>query len=495
MASTSSTPAAEDSQSSPDVKVTYVIYPKDGTNKADVETVENYLKFYSEESSFYTSQTKTVGVNFWLAKLSHRHAQLLTTALAKETHSIYPQLFGRASNVISQHPDPTTAIHYQDYPFIKEAPIDHLAFVCQEEGRSLKDYRNRYYFDDSEPLPGRGVPVYVVDTGANLDHKEFRRIRQDVEWIHIGEDINAEENAEDDSGMDPLQLCTEGKSHGTAMLSLVTGERLGVSKAVKPYLVRVPRCRVPTVTSGNASSGATLEHWLEAVSKVCDHLTETSAETKAIMLMAFQVERKALVRHGVDHAKGFDCRIFFLLQNLVSMGVLPITGAGNNTQMGNKIDGLPANFGRTNYERQIPELLVVGGIHTTEFNLVAQTDFDRGLPHIFAPAFGLRVANGNYAQWARRDGKDGEYRGTKGSSCAAAITAGLAAYFWRLVQIGSLGLADKSPLGLKNYIISDELKWSRCSDVHGRELPAIWNGAIMPTLSEHVQAQLPPPGL
>ena len=38
----------------------------------------------------------------------------------------------------------------------------------------------RYWFDDSA---GNGVNVYVVDTGANLDHSEFSYSNQRTRWL------------------------------------------------------------------------------------------------------------------------------------------------------------------------------------------------------------------------------------------------------------------------------------------------------------------------
>lgn len=57
---------------------------------------------------------------------------------------------------------------------------------------------------------------------------------------------------------------------------------------------------------------------------------------------------------------------------------------------------------------------------------------------------------------------------------AAAITAGLAAYFLKLEQAGKLSI-DRSPLGLKAYITSNDLAWARTGQ--DGDLLSIWNGA------------------
>ncbi|KAI1407637.1 peptidase S8/S53 domain-containing protein [Hypoxylon sp. FL1857] len=459
-----------------DVEVTYVIYPKDGVDKNQTVMIAEKLRAHALPSTLYTSQTERVGINFWLAKLSHKSADLLAVELANEIASIYPQLATDGYNPRYDTFDQTIAITYQDKPEPPDTIIDHLVFVCQQKGKSLQEYQGRYYYDNADPLPGRDVPVYIIDTGANLDHKEFDQVRDQVEWLHVGQDVDGH-TAKDDSSTDPNQdLNTSsylGKAHGTSMLSLVTGARMGVSKGVKPYLVRMPRRVIPGHAGGNRTGKPTNEDWLEGISKVNDHLIGRSTETKAILLLAIHVPRSSFERDGKDCSLGFDGRMRFLLNDLVSKGVLPITGAGNDRT--NTIDGLPANYGRR--DKPIPELLVVGGVDSMSFDLNSQTDFGQGLPHIFAPSSGVKCADGNHSLWGLRR-IDNTYRSATSSSCAAAITVGLAAYFLRLAQIGRLKI-DMSPLGLKNYILSDNLKWSR-KDHFGRELPAIWNGVELP---------------
>ncbi|OTA53054.1 hypothetical protein K449DRAFT_402198 [Hypoxylon sp. EC38] len=441
-----------------DLRVTYVIYPKDGTDMSQTAIIEEKVTAHAVPATVYTSRTETVGINFWLAVLSHASADILAVELAHEISSIYPQLAKDSYNPRYDTIRQATCIDFQDTPEPPDSTIDHLVFVCQEKGKLLQEYKGRYYYDNADPVLGRDIPVYIVDTGATLAHKDFDRIRNQVEWIHVGQDIGGG-NANDDSGTDPNPdpnlRYDLGKAHGTGMLSLVTGAQMGVSKGVKPYLVRVPRRAVPSDTNGQFGQ-PTNEDWLEGISKVNDHLAGKSKETRAILLLAIHIPRSMFMRDGIDKSDGFAARMRFLLKDLVSKGVLPVTGTGNNTQTGTVIDGFPANYGRKDYD-PIPEILVVGGVHSTVFALCSQTDFDHGLPHIFAPGAGVKCADGN---------------------CAAAITVGLAAYFLRLAQIGHLKI-DKSPLGLKNYIISNGLKWSR-ADHKGRELPAIWNGVRLP---------------
>ncbi|KAI0884050.1 peptidase S8/S53 domain-containing protein [Annulohypoxylon maeteangense] len=339
-------------------------------------------------------------------------ADIIAVELAHEVASIYPQLVEDTSNPSLGAFDWTTTYGCQRLGS-GEVLFDHLVFVCQQPGRSLQSYRHDYWFDDADPVPGNGVPVYIVDTGATLDHKEFDRVRGDVEWFHVGTDVSGG-NAEDDSSTDPTQQFITAKAHGTSMLSLVTGRILGVSKGVKPYLIRMPRRHIPTGTTGDRSGHPTNEDWLEGISKVNDHLAEKSDEAKAILLLAFYIPRSSFMRDGKDCSAGFDARMRFLLKDVIEKGALPIMGAGNGYEF--TIDGFPANYGRDDYN-PIPEVLVVRSVHTTTFDLVYQSDFDQGLPHIFAPGY-AKCAEGNRGMWTMFENeREGIYRSAQGTSC------------------------------------------------------------------------------
>ncbi|KFZ22936.1 hypothetical protein V502_02572 [Pseudogymnoascus sp. VKM F-4520 (FW-2644)] len=206
-----------------------------------------------------------------------------------------------------------------------------------------------------------------------------------------------------------------------AMLSLITGKTLGVSKLVAPTIV-----------------------W-----------------------------RDQFLRSGVDESAGFSGRMQALLANIITKGILPITGAGNLHENG--IDAWPANFASTanGASAALPELLVVGGVLTDSGTdgagngvRVYSYDTAKNLPHVYAPAYNVLVADGNL----RGDHPPSGTRSTMGTSDSAALTAGLAAYYLKLAQAGVYDFAQ-TPIGLKNWIISQA--WERNPGV-----PAIWSGVI-----------------
>lgn len=62
------------------------------------------------------------------------------------------------------------------------APV-HLVRMCQAEGHGLEEYENRYFFEyDREQIPGADIPVYVLDSGAQIDHK----VSADLEQANCG---------------------------------------------------------------------------------------------------------------------------------------------------------------------------------------------------------------------------------------------------------------------------------------------------------------------
>lgn len=67
--------------------------------------------------------------------------------------------------------DPTTAVVYQDStanPDVRGTTPSQLVFVSQENPVVAQAGPPRYFFDDSA---GEDVPVFIVDSGASLDHK------------------------------------------------------------------------------------------------------------------------------------------------------------------------------------------------------------------------------------------------------------------------------------------------------------------------------------
>ncbi|KUJ21671.1 uncharacterized protein LY89DRAFT_729181 [Mollisia scopiformis] len=439
----------------------YVIYPKDGTNTVATQAIIAVLAdqtFGIDQTTIYTSNTVTMGINYWLVPLSDMQIPPIAASLAPYIASFYMQ---NAKNT----PDPTISWLPNVYK--------HLVFVSQQSPVPMATLGGFYFFDGSIP-PGQDISVYILDSGASLGHKEFDLIRANTRWITVGEDVNPNGNgqmiapAEDDSQTDPNSefFLFEGTWHVHAK------PRLG-----KDHVV---------------ACGSTNEDYIEGLSRVCDDLAAQgitqSSTTTSVLLLALLFPRTIFVRDGIDKSAGFSGRMQALLAKAVSQGVFPITGSGNGGAT--TIDGWPANFGGTaNGQAVIPQLLVVGSVAVTEneasngqISPSCSRDAAQNLPHIYAPGLFVTTADGNFL-----DGT--EYNtDSSGTSDAAALTAGLAAYYLVLANSGSLKLADMSPAGLKAYITSSASSWARDA---GPGASTIWNGA-KPALDQETCAWVPP---
>ncbi|KAJ0308074.1 hypothetical protein Brms1b_009690 [Colletotrichum noveboracense] len=200
-------------------------------------------------------------------------------------------------------------------------------------------------------------------------------------------------------------------------------------------MVRVPHRR-------EAGGGAEPKDWIKAMSAVADAFSDKSTTTRAILCMAqghkfddFRMDWESQnKKEGQDNEKllseawiSFRETMHGILAGIIEKGVFIATGAGND----GVIHALPAAF-------------------TSELT----KDFDLSIPELLVMV-------------------------------ATAYTAGLAAYFLKLHQLGRLGpdkkgnQPDMSPAGLKRYIINNG--WVRQNEKNNGVL-GIWNGATIESL-------------
>lgn len=283
--------------------------------------------------------------------------------------------------------------------------------------------------------------------------QEFKRIRNRARWFQVGK---GDEAAEDDC-----------KAHGTSMLSLVAGATVGVAKNIDPIIVRMP-CRK---NAQGAKLGFTTADWIDGLSMVNDDLDGSSP---SVVLMATYWSRRFFKSpDGSNDWDGFSYRHKDLLDSLASKGAVLVTGTGNEGKP--EVDGWPANYGKTNMGTlSVPSLLVMGGIASDGTSDYGNIDIPNGLPHAYAPGYQIKAVDSDERNWNFDNG----LKPTQGTSCAAAFTAGLAAYHLRLAQLGSATdnghPANTNPQTVKDFIVQGA--WSRQS-VKGIARPGIWNEA------------------
>ncbi|KAK3720790.1 hypothetical protein LTR37_003453 [Vermiconidia calcicola] len=454
--------------------MTWAIYPSDGANLAQVLSISNQLKeLVPDPSSIYSSNTETFGLNYWLVPLdlegSEKAKAISDVGLVWLNCGDTCAKEDQGDLCVNPCYDPTIALMYDDLEWANYRDLRYLGPEGFTKIRNQLKYLSwppsavrapeKFVFDDTA---GRDIPVYILDTGANLGKPEFDTVRENIRWLPS--------DAPHDDRM------TLGRQHhGTAMLSLVAGQTLGIAKNVKPIVVRVPLPTQADLTERQL--GMSPQLWIEYLSKINDDLgTQRSSEARCVVLLAEYFPRWLFPDNNPN---GWDTRLYFLLLEMISKGAVIVTGSGNMQPASAIIDGWPANFGKRTTENEftnIPSLVVAGAISGNgEITGYAQDDVG-GIPHVYAPGISVLVADG-----ALESESSNDYRSTQ----AAAYTAGLAAYFIRLAKEGNLKHPDGSPVenspqGIKDFIVNGRngnpagSAWSRMI-AQGQERPGIFN--------------------
>ena len=333
----------------------------------------------------------------------------------------------------------------------------------------LPDALNRYYFDDSA---GQGVDVYVLDTGAHLDHpvcsahsrnvncemltvpvlQEFDLVRGRSRYIHVGEGGDEKDN--------------DCKTHGTSMLSLVAGKTVGVAKNINPIIVRMP-CR-PHPKNPNVKESMQGSDWIDALGLINDELDGSTP--KVVLMASGWTTTQFPGPDGQDQYDGFVLRHKDMLDALAAKGAILVTGAGNAGAA--RVYVVPAIYGKPGLGSQhVPSLIVAGGVHSDGVSgIKGDSEPAAGVPHVYAPGYEVYSVK-DKSLW-NSDNNNG-ILSTSGTSCSAAFTAGLAAYYIRLAQLGQVDSATSSQ-AIKDLIV--RTSWSR-KDIFDHPRPGVWNSA------------------
>jgi hypothetical protein len=245
------------------------------------------------------------------------------------------------------------------------------------------------------------------------------------------------------------------------MLSLVAGAKCGVAKNASPILVRMP-CRKGEQGQPLAFQPA---DWIDGLSMINDELD--GSYPSVVSMSVFWRKDYFISPDGELHENGFLIRHLELLESLAAKGAILVTGTGNEGYP--KVEGIPAKFAKTSIDTfHVPSLLVMGGVSPDGRYMMGNFEDAAGLPHAYGPGLRVRSVDADESFWNHNDG----YYYARGTSCATALTAGLAAYTIRLSQLGLLDVKT-DPQSIKDFIISQT--WSR-RDIFDQPRPGIWNG-------------------
>lgn len=149
----------------------YIISPKDSATADDKEAFgEKLLKVIGDKDKIYKSDVDCCGIGFWSVQLTDQQRTQLSTDkvvddieedMKQEWDSVEPPTTeGRSLKYDIRNSLAKRAIVHE------RTSLGEMRFISQPENTNLGDL-DFYNFDDSA---GKGVSLYIMDSGANTDH-------------------------------------------------------------------------------------------------------------------------------------------------------------------------------------------------------------------------------------------------------------------------------------------------------------------------------------
>ncbi|KAL8890233.1 MAG: hypothetical protein Q9215_002572, partial [Flavoplaca cf. flavocitrina] len=373
----------------------YSIYPKDATVKTQADAINQLLDQYvlpANKTDIYASECNRHGMwtLFWNAPLTESKADIL-----KQDPNI--GYIGK-SNELEYDPTLNYVADLSDLRRQKYA-AEEMKFLSQPPELSLPNFEHYVY----EESAGRGVNVYISDTGANLANQELTdgsNVAGRVRWLfgQGGGPINT----------DQVDLHIDG--HGTCMLDKIGDYRYGVAKNVNPIVARAvhnhPDAFLDTVRQIDAD--------YEPI------YNQDPRTARAIINMSWGFPADQL--RGIKDAWVNELRT--LMQKLISMGATIVIPSGN-AYPNKEVDKWPALFAGEEGNNGIPELIIVGGIEVYRGRNGKLWDRSQTAPFVsvYAPSFIINCADGKGGMRNRLE------------VTAAAQVSGMGAYFLGIPSI------------------------------------------------------------
>ncbi|KAK2046768.1 subtilisin-like protein [Colletotrichum somersetense] len=173
---------------------------------------------------------------------------------------------------------------------------------------------------------GKGITVYIIDTGADPGHQEYTRAPGNKRWIHIPEDPKPQETDDLAAG------------HGTCVQSLVNGPQFGAAKDADVVIVKIPQPKKSYYT-------------MDALDLVMQDITARNLKGKAVVTMSlveYAIDIQQSNKLGKPVLKDFWKYKFFRLEKqleqLIKLDVPVVAAAGNQGDEYEHISTLPGKF-------------------------------------------------------------------------------------------------------------------------------------------------------
>ncbi|TIC89940.1 Subtilisin-like protease 3 [Colletotrichum higginsianum] len=195
---------------------------------------------------------------------------------------------------------------------------DDLKIISQPRGSSLKDIPAFGYASEA----GKGVTIYAIDTGANIQHPEWTGMTGDKSFIYAPGAVQEE---------------TDFASHGSCVASKSAGPAYGTAKDANMVMVKLP-------------DDLSLSAVFAALVEVSNDVYEKGIEGKAVIVMA--------LGHTIpDLQMSTETAYRLLIIAIMAEDIVIVTASGNEaTDEFDDLSDYPALFGDTT------DIIVVGGV-------------------------------------------------------------------------------------------------------------------------------------
>ncbi len=401
------------------------------------DTVQNIIteKILSGMDGQYKTSTDPLcrlkhGISFWLAKLTPEQIDALKEQTSAVRAITLNPLFEfgdlKRSSAVTKRtkvsPTDKRISRKKRVPLtvIKQETADpSLSFLSTPMDKPNSDFKYSYFLQ-----AGRGVRVYVIDTGLDWNNENFDRTP--LEWIYA---------------LDVLPVDTDPDGHGTCIASKIAGRIYGVAKKASITLVKTR----PTVGS-----------FIDALGKIISDLQrieESGQETRGWAVVNIS-------GGWADSSGGGDPTAMRMEEYIKSLAedfqAVVVVSAGRD------VDN---DYGDINLWPPILSLkydiITVGAVQSVD-----SPDYGRIFPWsrggdaltVAAPGNGLCASLENQAYiW-------------EGASFAGAVVSGLVAYFLSIPYLNNyFGSQPNLPAAVKGYV--KQMTYRRF-----QAQTSVWNG-------------------
>ncbi|OBR13074.1 Oryzin [Colletotrichum higginsianum IMI 349063] len=280
---------------------------------------------------------------------------------------------------------------------------------------------------------GKGVTIYILDTGGNPNHDEYTKAEGTKRWLFANED----KTESDDVG------------HGSCMQSLASGPLFGAAKAADIVIVKL-------------GARSTMDNALFGLILILQDVIQNKLQEKAVINMS--IGYKLLVpstntrgrKPGFVQKDGID-GFKQALQLLIEQDVVVVTASGNDRDdpnAGEHITAFPAFFGRQ------MDIITVGAVDENG----KRTYYSQGVPaELDTSAIGTATCASN------KGNEDVELDGT--SISTPLVTGMIATWLSDPQYKDRLQVPGKVAANVKKMV--KELSYNR---IGGGDTPVAWNG-------------------